>query len=221
MASEEQTGLSLLPQAAKHTVEAHWSVVLFEGIALLVLGAGSLVVPFLVQYGIANHWLIVRGQLISTRAFADGMVVTLFGWLLLASGFLGLITTLLGRHAPGFVWALLSSAAALAAGALLFVWPGGGVLPLTWTVTCFLGIDGIVTILLAFAYGRAGHTRWYLLLASGVAGVILAAIFALFIPRAAVGAVGPILAIDFLFGGVSLIGLALAASQPSVPAPKA
>jgi uncharacterized membrane protein HdeD (DUF308 family) len=97
------------------------------------------------------------------------------------------------------------------AGVLLFGWPAGGALPLTLILTGFLVADGLVTIMLAFDYRRASHGRWVGLMINGVIDLILAAIIFVALPQSAAWAIGIIVGVDMLFGGSSLIALALAA----------
>jgi uncharacterized membrane protein HdeD (DUF308 family) len=181
-----QTGL---PLKAEHTFEAHWQLFLVEGVALVVLGIIALILPPLASIAVA----------------------ILFGWLLLLGGVFGFVTTLLGRHAPGFWWSLLSSLVAIVAGALLFGWPAGGVFSLTFVLTGFLAADGLLTIMLALDYRRALHGRWMWLMVNGVIDLVLAAIILIGLPQSAAWAIGIIVGVDLLFGGLSLIAMSLAA----------
>jgi uncharacterized membrane protein HdeD (DUF308 family) len=178
-----------LPLKAEHTFEAHWRLFFFEGVVLLVLGIIALVLPPLASIAVA----------------------ILFGWVLFLGGVFGLITTIVGRHAPGFWWSILSSLVAIVAGVLLFDWPAGGVLSLTLVLTGFLAADGILTIMLSLEYRRALHGRWVWLLANGLIDLLLAAIIFIGLPASAAWAIGIIVGVDMLFGGASLIAMSLAA----------
>jgi uncharacterized membrane protein HdeD (DUF308 family) len=178
-----------LPMTAEHTFEAHWRMFFFEGVVLVVLGLVALILPPLASIAVA----------------------ILFGWVLFAGGVVGLITTLTGRHAPGFWWAILSSLVAIVAGVLLFGWPAGGVLSLTVILTAFLAADGVLTIMLSLEYRRALHGRWMWLLVNGVIDLFLAAIIFVGLPASAAWAIGIIIGVDMLFGGSSLIAMSLAA----------
>lgn len=178
-----------LPVKAEHTFEAHWRLFLFEGVVLAVLGIIALVLPPLASIAVA----------------------ILFGWVLFLGGVFGLVTTVIGRHAPGFWWAILSSLVAIVAGVLLFGWPAGGVLSLTVVLTGFLFADGVLTIMLSLEYRRALHKRWAWLMVNGVIDLLLAAIIFLGLPASAAWAIGIIVGVDMLFGGSSLIAMSLAA----------
>lgn len=178
-----------LPMKAEHSFERHWRLFLVEGVVLTLLGIIAIVLPPL----------------------ASLFVAIFFGWLLFIGGVFGLVTTLIGRHAPGFWWSILSSLVAIVAGVLLFGWPGGGVLSLTLVLTAFLFADGVLTILLSLEYRRALHGRWVWLLLNGIIDLVLAAIIFVGLPASAAWAIGIIVGVDMLFGGASLIAMALAA----------
>jgi uncharacterized membrane protein HdeD (DUF308 family) len=181
--------MTAIDAVAEHTMARHWKLFFFEGVVLVVLGIGALALPPLATIAVA----------------------VLFGWVLLLAGIVGLMTTLMARHAPGFWWALLSSIVAIAAGALIFGWPAGGALSLTLILTGFLVADGLITIMLALDYRRASHGGWIGLLFNGVIDLVLAAIIFTALPQSAAWAIGIIVGVDMLFGGSSLIALALAA----------
>ena len=90
----------------------------------------------------------------------------------------------------------------------------GRLVSLTFILTGFLVADGIVTIMLALDYRRASHGRWVGLMINGVIDLILAALIGVALPQSAAWAIGIIIGVDMLFGGSSLIALALAARNP-------
>ncbi len=184
-----------LPFRADRAFEAHWKFYLGEGIGLIVLGIGALIMPALASIGVA----------------------LLLGWLLFLGGVFGLITTFVGRHAPGFLWSLLSALAAMVAGTLLFLWPAVGALSLTLILTLFLVADGIVTIMIALTHRRALHQRWNWLLFNGVLDLLFAAIILVALPASTLMVVGIIVGVDLVFGGASLIALTLAAHCAASP----
>ncbi len=181
--------MTMMDKMAEHTMARHWKLFFVEGVVLVVLGIGALILPPLATIAVA----------------------VLFGWILLLGGIFGLVTTIIARHAPGFWWALLSSIVAIVAGALIFGWPAGGAISLTIILTGFLIADGLVTVMLALDYRRASHGRWIGLMINGVIDLILAAIIITALPDSAAWAIGIIVGVDMLFGGSSLIALALAA----------
>lgn len=176
-------------RAVVSTIHEHWVLFLVEGIILLVLGAAAIIVP-----------------VIATLAF------TLFiGWLFLISGVVGLITTFWMRNAPGFWWSLLSGVVGIAAGIVLILWPISGTVSLTLLLIAFFLVEGIVTLMYAFEHRAQLSGRWGWMLASGTVDLILAGIIFAGLPETATWALGLLVGINLLFGGVAMIGMALAA----------
>ena len=176
-------------RAVVSTIHEHWVLFLVEGIILLVLGAAAIIVP-----------------VIATLAF------TLFiGWLFLISGVVGLITTFWMRNVPGFWWSLLSGVVGIAAGIVLILWPISGTVSLTLLLIAFFLVEGIVTLMYAFEHRAQLSGRWGWMLASGIVDLILAGIIFSGLPETATWALGLLVGINLLFGGVAMIGMALAA----------
>ena len=98
------------------SLSAHWRLFLVEGIVLFILGIAAVLIP----------------------PVATLAVAILIGWILLASGVVGLVSTFRMRGAPGFGWSLLSALVAIVAGVLLLARPLSGALSLTVVLTVFL-----------------------------------------------------------------------------------
>jgi uncharacterized membrane protein HdeD (DUF308 family) len=173
------------------TIGAHWKWYVAEGVILVILGLLAVLAPFVA-----------------------GVATTLFiGWLFLFAGVSGLIFTYRQRAAPGFWWALLSSAVAVLAGLALIANPLVGLFSLTVVLIAYFLVDGILTILLGLEYRQDLSGRWGWIVVNGVIDLILAAIIISGLPGTALWAVGLIVGIDLAFGGASIIGLALAAHK--------
>lgn len=168
------------------SVRDHWVLYLVEGGMLVVLGVLAVFMP--PWFGIA-----------------------LFGWLFLVGGIAGLITTFIMRRAPGFWWSLLSAVFTMAVGVMLFAQPALGMATLFLVLIAFLIVEGIVTIMFALDHWRELSGRWGLMLASGIVDLILAAIILLGLPATSAWALGLIVGINLVSGGVAMIGMALAA----------
>ena len=91
-----------LQERVAAALKRHTTYFLVEGIVLIILGLVAVAVPF-----------------IATLTFT-----IFFGWLLLISGVVGLVSTFSLRPAPGFWWSLLSAILAIAVGFLLIARPG-------------------------------------------------------------------------------------------------
>ena len=143
-----------------------------------------------------------------------GLATTIFlGWLFLVGGAVGLVSTLGARRAPGYLWALFSAVAALAAGGLLLWNPLSGLLTLTYVLIAFFFIDGIVTIALALEHRRELSHRWEWMLLGGVMDLVLAGVIIWLLPAAGAWVLGLLVGIDLVFGGTTLIGMALSARK--------
>ena len=178
-----------MQRAFESAIHEHWVLFLIEGIVLLVLGIAAILVP-----------------MVATIAFT-----ILIGWLFLISGVVGLITTFWMRHAPGFWWSLLSAVVGIVAGILLLRWPITGSLSLTLLLASFFIVEGVATIMYAVEHRNQLSGRWGWMLVSGIVDLILAGIIVAGLPGTALWALGLLVGINLIFGGVAMIGMALAA----------
>jgi uncharacterized membrane protein HdeD (DUF308 family) len=170
-------------------VHAHWKAFLIEGILLVILGFAAMVVPPLAS-----------------------LAVTIFlGWMFLISGIAGLALTFWARQMPGFWWSLLSAVLAIVAGIILLARPVQGTLTLTIVVGAYFLAEGATTIMYALEHRRELSERWSWLLVAGIMDLLIAAIIILGLPESALWALGLLVGINLVFGGASLIGVALAA----------
>ena len=169
----------------------HWKAFLFEGILLAILGLAAIIVPPLA-----------------------GLAVTIFlGWMFLISGIAGLFVTFWARQMPGFWWSLISAALGVVVGLILLARPVQGVLTLTIVVGAYFLAEGVTSIMYALEHRRELSERWSWMLFAGVLDILIAAMIIAGLPGSAEWAVGLLVGINLLFGGASLIGMALAARQ--------
>src|SRR6266576_1094653 len=169
-------------------VKAHWKAFLFEGIVLALLGLAAMIVPPLAS-----------------------LAVTIFlGWMFLISGIAGLALTFWARQMPGFWWSLVSAVLAIAAGIILLLKPVQGTLTLTIVVGAYFLAEGIATIMYALEHRRELSERWSWMLISGVLDILIAAMIIAGLPGSAEWAIGLLVGINLLFGGASMVGVALA-----------
>ena len=170
-------------------VKAHWKAFLFEGILLAILGIAAMIVPPLAS-----------------------LAITIFlGWMFLISGIGGLFVTYWARNMPGFWWSLFSAALAVLAGGVLLARPVQGVLTLTIVVGAYFLAEGVATILYALEHRRELSERWSWLVIGGAMDIIIAGLIIAGLPGSAEWALGLLVGINMLFGGATLIGMALAA----------
>jgi uncharacterized membrane protein HdeD (DUF308 family) len=162
---------------------------LIEGVILVILGVLAAIAP----------------------QIATVAVTILIGWLFVIAGVVGLITSLMARELPGFWWAILSAVISIIAGGLLLGSPMTGAFSLTLVLIVFFILEGVATILFALDHRRELPGRWGMMLASGIITLALAAIIFAGLPGTADWALGLLVGIDLIFGGVALIGFGLAA----------
>jgi uncharacterized membrane protein HdeD (DUF308 family) len=184
--------ISKLQSQMSATVRAHWKAFLIEGILLVILGLAAIIVPPLAS-----------------------LAVTIFlGWMFLISGVAGLALTFWARGMPGFWWSLLSAVLAIGAGIILLAQPVQGTVTLTIVVGVYFLAEGVATIMYALEHRRELSGRWSWLLVAGVVDILLAGIIISGLPGTALWALGLLVGINLLFGGTTLIGMALAARNP-------
>jgi uncharacterized membrane protein HdeD (DUF308 family) len=183
--------ISRLQSEMRAAVKAHWKAFLFEGILFAILGFAAMVVPPLAS-----------------------LAITIFlGWMFLISGIGGLILTFWAREMPGFWWSLISAALAVLAGGILLARPIQGVLTLTIVVGAYFLAEGVATIMYALEHRRELSGRWSWLLVAGILDILVSFIIIAGLPGSAEWALGLLVGINLVFGGATLIGMALAARK--------
>jgi uncharacterized membrane protein HdeD (DUF308 family) len=186
--------LNKLQSKMNVAVREHWKAFLFEGILLAVLGLAAMIVPPLAS-----------------------LAVTIFlGWMFLVTGVAGLVMTYWARAMPGFWWSLISAALAVLAGGILLARPMQGVLTLTIVVGAYFFAEGIATIMYALEHRRELSGRWSWLLIAGLMDLLIAFFVIAGLPGSAEWAIGLLVGINLLFGGATLIGMALAARNAAL-----
>jgi uncharacterized membrane protein HdeD (DUF308 family) len=173
--------------AVANAVRKHSTAFLAEGIILVLLGMLAIFVPL----------------------FATITVTIILGWIFLASGIMGLITTFGARQAPGFWWSLVSALIAIAVGLILLAQPIAGAVSLTLVLIVFFVVEGVATIMYALEHRRELSGRWEWMLVSGIIDLVLAGIIFAGLPGTAAWALGLLVGINMIFGGVALVAIAL------------
>jgi uncharacterized membrane protein HdeD (DUF308 family) len=179
--------------ALRKSIHDHWHVFLAEGIALIVLGFAAIFVP----------------------PIAGIVTTVVLGWVFLLAGFAGLVSVFAARRTPGFGWALLSSLAAVCAGGVLLWNPMQGLITLTLVLTAFFVVDGLLMIALGLSHRRELSGKWEWMMVNGVIDLLLAGIIVLGLPGTFAWALGLLVGIDLVFGGASLVTMALDARKAS------
>ena len=189
MSIDQPPGAAEIAAALKKSISEHWRLFLAEGIVLVVLGLAAIVIPPLA--GLATTIII--------------------GWLFVIGGAVGLVATSGAHRAPGFGWSLFSAIVALIAGIVLLWNPWQGLATLTYVLIAFFLIDGILIIVLALEHRRELTGRWEWMMIGGVMDLVLALVIISGLPGTLAWALGLLVGIDLVWGGMSLIAMALAA----------
>jgi uncharacterized membrane protein HdeD (DUF308 family) len=188
MTLPEDNNDSQMRSAMRAMVRKHWMAFLIEGILLAVLGLAAMIVPPLAS-----------------------LAVTIFiGWMFLIIGIAGLALTFWARAMPGFWWSLISAVLALIAGTILLAQPMRGTYTLTLVIGVYFLAEGVATIMYALEHRRELSGRWAWLLIAGLVDILIAFIIISGLPGSAEWAIGLLVGINLVFGGASLIGMALA-----------
>jgi uncharacterized membrane protein HdeD (DUF308 family) len=180
--------------AFRKSLHEHWRAFLAEGIILVILGLAAIALP----------------------PFAGLATAVVIGWLFLIGGVVGLVATFNQKNAPGFWWSLFSAAIAVLAGGVLLANPLHGVATLTYVLIAFFVIDGVIIMVMAFEHRRELSGRWEWMILGGVMDLVLAAIIIAGLPGTLAWALGLLVGIDLLFGGFSLIAMAMSAKNLSL-----
>jgi uncharacterized membrane protein HdeD (DUF308 family) len=170
-------------------IHEHWQLLLAEGIILFILGVAAIVIPLVA-----------------------GLVTTVFvGLMLFAAGIVGLVATFRGPRVPGFWWSLLSAIAAIIAGGIMLWNPAVGLVSLTTLLIAYFIVDGVLTIILSLQHRKELSGRWQWLLVNGILDLVIAGLIIAGVPTSFAWALGLLVGIDLVFGGSSLMAMALAA----------
>jgi uncharacterized membrane protein HdeD (DUF308 family) len=172
--------------------------------------------------------LVALGLLaIIIPSIASSAAILFIGWLFIASGVIGIVTTFWARHIPGFWWSLVSALLGILVGAVLIAhrsndlygglmgWPLETIGPLRMVLVLFFLIEGGASIMFAFEHRRQFSGRWAWMLASGVLDIGLASIIIFDLPGTSAWTMGLLIGINLIVGGASLIAMGLHARSES------
>lgn len=171
-------------------LNAHWQAFLLQGILMVILGMLAVAVPNLASIGIE----------------------LLIGWLFIIGGLVRAAVIIRKHLLPGRWWSLISSALAVAIGALLIARPLQGVMSLTLLLAALFVIEGVAAVFVALEYRRYLRS-WAWTLFSGGVNLVLAYLIWQRWPNSATWIIGLLVGINLIFIGISLIMSAVAARR--------
>ena len=156
--------------------------------------------------------LIVGGTFAVLRPLAAGYTLTIVvGWLLIFGGGMFLINSFMARSGGGFFWRLLLSALYVVAGIVMIMNPFEGLGALTIILAIVIGAGGVFRLFLASAL--KGVPGVGLLIFSGLVAIALSILIFAKWPESSAVVLGVIVGVDFIFNGMSILGIALDARQ--------
>ena len=176
-----------MQNALKDALHAYWGLLMFQGVAMLILGVLAIAEPFVATIAVDIY----------------------IGWLFLISGFVGLIAVFSARNVPAFLWMLITAALSLAVGVLLLQKPSEGAVSLTVVLTAFFISEGIFQIVASFTYRDVVPHSWGWMLVSGIADLVLAAIIIYGWPVSTTWVLGLIVGVNLLTSGFAIVLTAL------------
>ena len=177
-----------MQRAIRGTLNAHWRLLLFQGIVMIILGIVAVALPV-----------------------AATIAVDLYiGWLFLIAGIVGLAVMVSSKNVQAFLWSLLTAALSLAAGILLLWKPVEGVVSLTLVLTAFFIVEGVFQSISSIAYRDVIGNSWVWMLLSGLSDLALAAIVISGWPSTAAWVLGLLVGINLITSGWAIVMLAIA-----------
>ena len=188
-----------MPDTVTRSIHDYWTLFLFEGVVLVALGLLAIIIP----------------------SIASSAAILFIGWLFIASGVIGIVTTFWARHIPGFWWSLVSALLGILVGAVLIAhrsndlygglmgWPLETIGPLRMVLVLFFLIEGGASIMFAFEHRRQFSGRWAWMLASGVLDIGLASIIIFDLSGTSAWTMGLLIGINMIVGGASLLAMGL------------
>lgn len=148
-------------------------------------------------------------------AFPLAMTVAIeqvLGIFLIISGVFSIGAVLFGKEPVHRISSIVLALIRIATGVALLQFVQSGVVVLTTVLGVFFLVEGLAFVFAAFAYRAVG--AWIVLLMNGVVALVLAGIVFANLPGDAPWVLGLLYGINSIFYGVSLMGLAAAASKP-------
>jgi uncharacterized membrane protein HdeD (DUF308 family) len=193
----DNPNLSDMQRAVRDAFGAHWRLMMFQGVVMIILGVLAVAAPVIATIAI-DIWV---------------------GWLFLFSGVIGLIALFSSHHIPAFLWSLITAALSIALGILLIWKPVEGALSLTFLLTAFFLVEGVFQIATSLVYRDSLPGTWGWMLASGVSDLLLVAIIVLGWPATGVWVLGLLVGINLFMSGWAIVMMAFAGRQATKTGP--
>jgi uncharacterized membrane protein HdeD (DUF308 family) len=186
MIEKSMTDTSPMRSEFADALRRHSTLILSEGVVLMVLGAVAAGMP-----------------LVSTLA-----IEILVGWLFVMGGIVRMLALVKAHRAPGWIWSFSTAALATLLGLALVYKPIVGVLSMTMLVATLFVIEGVGSLLTAMDT-RHHADNWGWSVVSGLVSLTLAYLIWMGWPATAAWAIGLLAGINLFFLGLALVMLSL------------
>ncbi len=184
MSMSLEAAAQVFREAMRQTVKRYWLWYLIEGVLLVVAGILAVIYPVV----------------------SSVSVVVLLGWLLIVSGVLQGISLIGAGQVPHFWLQLISVILAVLVGVLFLRDPAQELLTITLLLIIFFMIEGISKIV--FSLTIRPFPNWGGVLASGLVGILLAAVLWSSLPVTALWLIGLLIGIELISVGSAIAYLA-------------
>jgi uncharacterized membrane protein HdeD (DUF308 family) len=176
---------------AKHELRENWVSVMALGMAMVFIGLVAMALPFVAAMAIE----------------------LMIGSLLLVAGIVQGFLSFKAQNWRGFLWEMILAAFYLVVGVWMLVNPLKGMVSIAFVLAVFFVTEGIFKTILAFRIRPVANWGWVMF--SGMVTFFLGVVIWAGWPFSAVWMVGFMFGIDMVFGGGSLIMVAMSARRGS------
>jgi uncharacterized membrane protein HdeD (DUF308 family) len=176
------------PNTIPDALRAHWKLFLFQGVAMIILGAFGVAAP----------------------AVATIAIDIYLGWLFVFSGIVGLVAMFSAGSFSTFLWTLVTAVLSLVVGAVLIWKPVEGAVSLTLLLTAFFVAEGIFQVVSSFSYRDLIPQSWGWMLASGLSDLLLAGVIIWAWPVSTMWALGLVVGVNLITSGAAVAMMAMA-----------
>lgn len=195
MSMSLEAAAEVLREAMRETVKRHWFWYLLQGALMIVAGVLALVYPVV----------------------ASVAVISLLGWVLIASGLLQGLSLIGAQHVPNFWLQLVSVALSIVVGILFLSNPEDGLTTVTFLLIVYFVVEGISKVI--FALTIRPFPNWGWVLGSGVLSIGIAFVLYASMTAFSVWFLGLLLGIQLIAEGAALGYLAWDVRRAAHPAP--
>ena len=191
------SGVDVFRQVLTQALRKRWMPFLIEGIVLVMLGVLAILIPLVTAAG--------------------GVVLN--GWLILISGFVGLIATAMTRNTPGLLWSLASAVLGVVVGIILLSGPVLEDVSLTLVLVVYFTIEGVAWSFYALDHKNNLSGPWSWMLVSGIADLLLAFVIFCRLPVTEAWTFSLMVGVSMMLGGCAMIAMASHA-RGTTPGPR-